>query len=124
MRKMLDPAWLYETNQTADFAQRAEEWSTFGTRGVEIVPHPNGADRKVLQIRKTDEHWPAAAVWNFPAGADGRLRLRILPRSRVSRGPRFRLRITFRRRTTWKTISTACTIFGSGPTAGCRTATR
>jgi hypothetical protein len=81
LRKMLDPAWLYETNQTADFAQRAEEWSTFGTRGVEIVPHPAEEDRKVLQIRKTDEHWPAAAVWNFSAGANGRLRLRILPRN-------------------------------------------
>jgi len=81
LRKMLDPAWLYETSQTADFAQRAEEWSTFGTRGVEIMPHPTEPERKVLQIRKTDEHWPAAAVWNFPAGAAGRIRLRILPRS-------------------------------------------
>jgi hypothetical protein len=78
MRKMLDPAWLYETNQIADFSERAEEWSTFGTRGAEIVPHPTEPDRKVMQVRKPDEHWPAAAVWNFPAGAAGRLRLRIL----------------------------------------------
>jgi BNR repeat-like domain len=81
LRKMLDPAWLYGTKQTADFAQRAEEWSTFGTRGVEIVPHSTEPHRKVLQIRKTDEHWPAAAVWNFPAGSEGRVRLKILPKT-------------------------------------------
>jgi hypothetical protein len=81
LRKMIDPAWLYEKSQTADFAQRAEEWSTFGTRGAEIVPHPTEPNGQVLQIRKTDEHWPAAAVWNFPAGANGRLRLRIMPRA-------------------------------------------
>jgi hypothetical protein len=78
MRKLLDPAWLYETRQKADFAGRAEEWSTFGTRGVGIMAHPTEADRKVLEVRKIDEAWPASAVWNFPAGAAGRLKLRLL----------------------------------------------
>jgi hypothetical protein len=81
LRKMLDPAWLYETNQTADFSERAEEWSMFGTRGAEIVPHPTEPDRKALQVRKLDKQWPAAAVWNFPAGATGCLRLQILIKS-------------------------------------------
>jgi hypothetical protein len=47
---------------------------------VEIMPHPLEQHRKVLRIRKPDEHWPAAAVWNFPAGSAGRIRLRILIR--------------------------------------------
>lgn len=77
MRKSLDPAWLYETQQSSDFVQRAEEWSTFGAKGAEIVPHPDDPSRNALQIRKTDPGWPAAAVWNFPAGGTGRLRLRL-----------------------------------------------
>jgi hypothetical protein len=77
MRKLLDPAWLYETQQKADFTERAEEWSTFGTRGVEIVPHPTETGSKVLQIRKIEKGWPAAAVWNFPAGPAGRLKMRL-----------------------------------------------
>lgn len=77
LRVIMDPKWLYETTQTADFLSRAEEWSTFGTRGVEIVADPDAADGKALQIRKTDAGWPAAAVWNFPEGASGKLRLRL-----------------------------------------------
>jgi hypothetical protein len=76
-RKILDPAWLYETEQTADFTARAEEWTTFGTRGVAFVAHPEKAGAKALQIRKPETAWPAAAVWNFPSGAGGTLRLRI-----------------------------------------------
>jgi hypothetical protein len=35
----------------------------------------------VLCIRKPDEDWPAGAVWNFPAGKRGQLRIRLqLPR--------------------------------------------
>jgi hypothetical protein len=77
LREIMDPAWLYETRQTADFLHRAEEWTTFGTRGVEIVADPDRVDGRALQIRKTQAGWPAAAVWNFPAGAAGKLRLRI-----------------------------------------------
>jgi hypothetical protein len=80
MRKMLNPAWLYESQQKADFGVRAEEWSTFGTRGATIVTHPSEPDRKVLDIRKIEEAWPASAVWNFPAGAAGRLKMRLFLR--------------------------------------------
>jgi hypothetical protein len=77
LREILDPAWLYETTQTADFRTRVEEWSTFGTRGVEIVDASEAPNGRALRIRKTEEGWPAAAVWNFPAGPSGKLRLRI-----------------------------------------------
>lgn len=79
LRAMLDPKWLYETTQTANFRDRAEEWSTFGTKGVEIVaaePGLPGGDL-ALQLRKPQADWPAAAVWNFPSGEAGKLRLRL-----------------------------------------------
>ncbi len=77
---LLDPAWLYETTQKTDFSAGMEEWSSFGTRGVGLIPHPQKRGARVLSIRKTEAGWPAAAVWNFPAGARGRLRLNLLLR--------------------------------------------
>ncbi len=41
------------------------------------MAHPDQPDAKALQIRKPDADWPSGAVWNFPASADGSLRLRI-----------------------------------------------
>lgn len=73
----LDPAWLYETSLKDDFSAGLQEWSTFGTRGVELVPHPQMEGARVLRIRKQDGSWPAAAVRNFPFGSRGRLTLRI-----------------------------------------------
>jgi len=75
---LLDPDWLLETSQTADFVNRQDEWSTFGTKGVEFIAHPDKPDAKVLRIRKTSKNWPACAVWNFPAGREGRLRVRLM----------------------------------------------
>lgn len=74
---LLDPAWLDETVQKDDFSGGLEQWSVFGTKGVELATHPEKSGAKVLQIRKTHFDWPAAAVWNFPAGAKGRVRLKI-----------------------------------------------
>ena len=74
----VDPAWLYETSQSDDFRNGLERWSVFGVKGVDLADHPQLADRKVLSLRKTDTDWPAGAVWNFPAGLKGRLRLRAL----------------------------------------------
>jgi len=73
-----DPEWLNETHQRADFSTGLDEWSAFGTKGVALIPHPEDEDTKALWIRKTDEDWPAAAVWNFPLGAQGCLRIRLL----------------------------------------------
>lgn len=80
LRLNMDPRWLVETKQSADFAARAEDWSTFGTKGVAVVPHPTKPGARVLSLRKTHADWPATAVWNFPSGAAGRLRTRVMPR--------------------------------------------
>ena len=72
---VVDPDWLYETRQETDFSDGLEEWSVFGCRGVELKPHPEKPDAQVLSIARVDEEWPATAVWNFPSGARGQLRL-------------------------------------------------
>lgn len=76
-----DPEWLNEAHQREDFSTGLDEGSTFGTKGVELIPHPDEEDATVLWIRKIDEHWPAAAVWNFPLGLQGRLQTRWLLKS-------------------------------------------
>lgn len=45
------------------------------------MPHPSEDSGKVLSIKKTASRWQAAAVWNFPNGREGRLKLRFLPRT-------------------------------------------
>src|SRR5262249_32447540 len=37
----LDPAWLEEPRQSDDFSAGLDEWSIFGTKGVELAPHPD-----------------------------------------------------------------------------------
>jgi len=75
---LFDPDWLYETHQKDDFSAGLEDWSTFGTKGVELTPHPEKENVQVLSIRKAHEDWPAATVWNFPSGRRGSLRMRLL----------------------------------------------
>lgn len=71
----LNPEYLYETAQKADFAAGLEDWSVFGTRGVATVPHPEKKGRKALRLQRVDAEFPASAVWNFPSGAKGSLRM-------------------------------------------------
>jgi hypothetical protein len=66
---ILDPAWLLETRQSTKFDGGIDDWSTYGTKGVELVSEAGGGH--VLRIAKSDPKWPAAAVWNFPAGPVG-----------------------------------------------------
>ena len=73
----VDPEWFYETTQRDDFSRGLHGWSSFGTRGVELGPDPGNPARQVLAIRKPDAEWPAGAVWNFPSGQRGMLRLRL-----------------------------------------------
>jgi hypothetical protein len=81
--KLLDPRWLYETRQQSDFSERGlGDWSTFGTRGVELTSDPANPSTRLLRVRKVARDWPAAVVWNFPAGERGRLRLKL----RLERG--------------------------------------
>ncbi len=75
---VIDPSWLYETQQKEHFSNGLGEWSIFGTRGVELTSHPNKKGARLLAIRKTDRDWPAAAVWNFPCAPRGHLLLKIL----------------------------------------------
>jgi hypothetical protein len=75
---LIDPEWLEETAQEDDLSQGLEQWTCFGTRGVELVAHPDRASSRALRIRKTDEGWPAAAVWNFPNGIRGSLQASLL----------------------------------------------
>jgi hypothetical protein len=66
---VLDPSWLLETSQTAKFSEGIEDWSTYGTKGVELVNVDRNA--QALRIAKVDSKWPAAGVWNFPMGRVG-----------------------------------------------------
>src|SRR5439155_18962911 len=75
---LLDPAWLTEISQRTDFSGGLDDWSAFGVKGVELVPHPAHPGARVLGIRKTEPAWPAAAVWNFPMGARGHVRLNLM----------------------------------------------
>lgn len=75
---LLDPAWLEQTSQRTDFSAGVDDWSIFGVHGVELVPDPNKPGAQVLSVRKTDAGWPASAVWNFPMGVSGHLRLRLM----------------------------------------------
>lgn len=72
-----DPNWLEQQHAEEDFSDRLDQWSTFGTRGVQLVAHPDGGPRKAMKLCRTDVQWPTAAVWNFPQGEAGRLRLRL-----------------------------------------------
>jgi len=74
----LDPEWLYRTTREDEFSGGLSAWQTFGTRGVALAVHPGLPNRQVLAIRKPDVNWPAGAVWNFPAGRRGKLRIHLM----------------------------------------------
>ncbi len=74
---LLDPEWLYETIRKDDFSAGLDEWSIFGTKGIDLASHPEKEDAQVLRVRKTHADWPSAAVWNFPHGVRGRLRVKL-----------------------------------------------
>ncbi|MBS1850527.1 MAG: exo-alpha-sialidase [Acidobacteria bacterium] len=71
----LDPRWLEQTRQQTSFEQGAGDWTMFGTRGAEPSRAADGTS--VLAVRRAASDWPSGAVWNFPAGESGRLRLRL-----------------------------------------------
>ena len=88
----LDPAWLFETRQTSNFsAAGIEEWSIFGTVGVDRQPHPDRPHASALRLTKQQPGRTSAAVWNFPAGRRGRVEVRL--RLTAGAGP-FRLSLT------------------------------
>jgi hypothetical protein len=78
---ILDPAWLAANEQHEEFAAGLENWSAYGTKGVELVAHPEKKGAQALRLARTDAELPAGAVWNFPNGRRGTLRIRfqVLP---------------------------------------------
>jgi hypothetical protein len=75
--RIFDPAWIYETHQNADFSQGIDDWSVFGSKGVELQPDTDHAGAKILAIHKADPEWPAGAVWNFPVGSKGQMKIQL-----------------------------------------------
>ncbi len=78
---VFDPKWLDETTDSDDFSQGLDGWSVFGTKGADLTSHPDKTSGRILAVRRASMDWPAgAAVWNFPAGESGRVKLRLLIR--------------------------------------------
>jgi hypothetical protein len=75
--RLMDPSWIYETRQSADFSKGLDDWSVFGSKGAELQADSANSAAKVLSIRKAESDWPAGAVWNFPVGSKGQLKLKI-----------------------------------------------
>jgi hypothetical protein len=75
--RILDPSWIYETRQETDFSKGIADWSVFGSKGVELKTDPERAGAKILSVRKAEPDWPAGAVWNFPIGSKGQLKLKM-----------------------------------------------
>lgn len=85
----LDPNWLLEKEHGDDFSNGLEKWSTFKpfgpterwwrdrAPGAELTNDPDKPGTKVLHLRKPDEKDADGAVWNFPAGYAGSLKLRL-----------------------------------------------
>jgi hypothetical protein len=76
--RLLDPAWIYETQQATDFSKGIDDWTSFATKGVEVQPDPAKAGTQVMSVHKADKDWPSAAVWNFPMGSKGRLKMQLM----------------------------------------------
>jgi hypothetical protein len=72
-----NPEWLYENGRTTEFSSGDDGWNCFGTKGADIVRHPDKADAQALQLRKPKADWPSTAVWNFPNGLKGSLEIRL-----------------------------------------------
>lgn len=86
----IDPDWLLEKERYSDFSNGLEDWSVFKgfgpikrwwrdrVPGPQLIADPSNPDAVVLHIRKPDDKDADGAVWNFPAGHQGRLTLRIM----------------------------------------------
>ncbi|MEX2286777.1 MAG: exo-alpha-sialidase, partial [Planctomycetaceae bacterium] len=83
---VLDPEWLRQTGQSEDFLNGLDNWSVYGTKGFNLVPHPDKFFSKrllkdALRVERLDADFPAGAVWNFPNGRQGTIRVsfQLLP---------------------------------------------
>ena len=84
------PDWLYERRRQHNFTDDGlETWSVYKSvgpaqrwwrdriQGARLSAHPDHSGKKVLHVRRADEHAPDGATWNFPAGAKGTIALRL-----------------------------------------------
>jgi len=86
---LLDPQWLLQTQESDDFSGGLEDWCTFKAfgpakgwwrdrvSGAELTSHPTKPGAKVLHLGKPDDKPADGAVWNFPRGREGTLKLRL-----------------------------------------------
>lgn len=87
---MVDPEWLLLTHRQDEFTNGLQDWSVFKgfgpakgywrdrVPGARVIPHPTREDVQVLQVRRADEKVGDGAVWNFPAGKQGKMTLRLM----------------------------------------------
>ncbi len=90
---LLDPDWLTEMEQTDDFSAGLVNWHVwkpFGPAsgfwrdrcvGAQLIDHPTKPGASVLHVRRPDEKDPDCASWNFAGCDQGRLDVRIFPKS-------------------------------------------
>ncbi len=103
-RRMIifDPKWLYEKKRSDDFHLGLDSCCTFQfvkgiagnikdgasghcaynrRPGAQLVPEPEGKQHEVLQIARHPDprlvHEQQGAVWNFPAGKSGEIRVSL-----------------------------------------------
>jgi hypothetical protein len=76
---IVDPDWFMEKRQTGDFSGGLNAWSVFGTDGVALITDPANKNARLLSMKTPKNDWTSGAVWNFPAGKTGRVRLRVFP---------------------------------------------
>lgn len=90
---LLDDRWLQAVSQSEDFSAGLAAWHVwkpFGVverywrdriAGAALIDHPDKPGAKALHIRRPDARDADTAIWNFPAGASGKLSMRFrLPR--------------------------------------------
>ncbi len=94
---LFDIDWLYEKTRDCSFEHDLAGWSTHsyiaGIRGhcafnrkpgAALVDHPGKPGRKALLVRRVSDRSLVSenqgAVWNFPAGRAGSLKVRLQPR--------------------------------------------
>lgn len=84
---LLDPDWLEERTAQDDFSHGLDEWSVFGTAGAGVFDHPSKPGHKALRVTRPSLDASSAAVWNFPNGFKGSLKLRFMmePNARAIR---------------------------------------
>lgn len=86
----IDPDWFLERERKDDFSKGIEGWSLFKgygeiagwwrdrVLGPRIVADPARIHGMALHVRKPDEKDADGAVWNFPSGHTGTLRLHVM----------------------------------------------